>query len=366
MQNKRRKMVRNIVALSPEYDVPYEALVVDRPEELNLLSRTVLQKGKIIWIYGRAGTGKTTLLRLFSKRYRDFFKEHKTEIKYINAKDLHKVRQNILESVSKPEYENTLLIIDDSQHLSNRELEEFIGYKKENDNLKLIFSSRKKPHSTDPETISNISVLKIKPPDLFTVLQTRIQSLKDEDTRNRAREIFDKYLHYGIKQSDKSPREILMELGNLIRQLPDAESFIAEKIIDIEEDNSGKIIEIKADFIGIIFALVLFLVAQFSANKSERNISNKIEDVKTTIEYVVTLYTCQNENLYFVNRPVNFRDNPSTKNSTIYKVLQPNTLVSLEKREGNWMYVKCSDYVNNTEQYGWVYGKYLSKILLKN
>jgi hypothetical protein len=356
-------MFDNINALSPEFDAPYEALVVDRPEELDALSHAVLQRDKIIWIYGRVGTGKTTLLRLFLKRYANWFKKHRTDVEYVYGRDYEKVKQELSKAAGKPEYENTLLIIDESEHLSKQQLDQIIELKKEKNNLKLIFSSRQKPHSLDPEIKHNILALSITPPDLFKVLQKRFKLIKDETTITHAREIFDEYLQ-NVKHTDKSPREVLNEINELFHKHPDIEASVAKEPIEIEQDESGNVVGIKADFIGIIFALVLFIISYLSAKQSEKNIVEKIDGVKSAVEHVVSLYASENDNLYFVNRPVNFRAEPSTKESNILKILQPNTLVSLVKREGKWMYVKYSDYVHETEKYGWVYEKYLSKIAL--
>lgn len=76
---------------------------------------------------------------------------------------------------------------------------------------------------------------------------------------------------------------------------------------------------------------------------------------------MVSIYKSENENLFFVNRRVNLRDRPNTKNSIVLRVLEVNALVTLINKKDGWMYIKYSDYVDNLEQYGWVYEKYLSK-----
>jgi nucleoside-triphosphatase THEP1 len=353
-------MFNNISVLSPEFDVPFEAYVIDRAEELNILSRSVLEKGQFIWICGRAGTGKTTLLLQFTRRYKDFFLNHRTDITFVYAREYRKVKEKLIEAIAKPDHQNTLLIIDESEHLSSHQLEEILNEKRKNDKLKLIFSSRKRPNLRNPEFKNNCHILNLKSPDLFSVLQKRLQLLGDKDIRNKARQIFNEYFH-DIKQTDKTPREVLSELNRLIHDYPEAEKYIKKDSIEVEEDESGNIVAIKADYVGIIFALVLFLVSQFSAGRSEKFIADKIDGLKTTIESVVSIYSSENENLYFVNRKVNFRNDPSIKNSKILRVLKVNTVVTLIKREGSWMYVKYSDYVNDSEQRGWVYEKYLSK-----
>ena len=182
-------MFSNISALSPEYDIPFEAYVIDRQEELNLLSQAVLKKGKFIWIHGRAGTGKTTLLHQFARRYKDYFKEHRTDIAAVYARDFEKVKLKILEAIQKPDYENTLLLIDESENLSRHQLEEILALKQQHDKLKFIFSSRKKPQISNPELKQNCFELHLKSPDLFAVLQKRLQLLSDKSTRNKASEI---------------------------------------------------------------------------------------------------------------------------------------------------------------------------------
>jgi len=360
MRNVKNIMFNNISALSPDFDVPYEAYVIDRAEELNILSRSVLEKGKFVWICGRAGTGKTTLLRQFARRYKDYFLQHRTDIVFVYAREYREVKEKIIEAIAKPDHQNTLLMIDESHQLSNHQLEEILSEKRKNDKLKLIFSSRKKPNFRDPEFNHNCRILNLKSPDLFAVLQKRLQLLGDKDIRTKARQIFNEYFQ-DIKQTDNTPREVLSELNKLIHDYPEAEKYIKRDAIEVEKDESGNIVAFKADYIGIIFALVLFIVSQFSASRSEKYITDKIDGLRTTIESVVSIYTSENENLYFVNRRVNFRNKPSTKDSKILIALEVNTVVTLIKRKGSWMYVKYSEYVNDSEQYGWIYEKYLSK-----
>lgn len=354
-------MFSNISVLSPEFDIPLDAYVVDRQEELNLLVKTVLVKGKFIWISGRAGTGKTLLLRQLFKLYNNYFKEHRTDIVYVYARNFEEVKRKISDAIKKPEHENTLFLIDESEQLSGHELEQIIRTKQEHDNLKFIFSSRQRPRIKEQELKQNCIVLDLKSPDLFAVLKKRLDLLTDKETRNRASEIINEYLQ-NFKHTEKTPREVFSEINRLFHDYPDAEQYLRKDSVEIEEDASGKVIEIKVDYVGIIFALVLFLISHFTANQSEENISNKINDVQKTIESVVSSYASENENLYFVNRSVNFRKKPNAK-SEILRTLSPNTIVSVIKRKDRWMYVKYLDFVNSSEQYGWVYEKYLSEEL---
>lgn len=347
-------------AFSPEFDIPFDAYVVDRQEELNPLSQTVLEKGKFVWIYGKAGTGKTTLLYQFARKYKDHFQLNLTDISSVYARDYQKVKQRITEALEKEDHRSTLLLIDESEQLTNQQINEIIDIKRQNDRLKLIFSSRARPQVKSQEFQRNCHLLHLKSPDLFSVLQKRFQLLKDTDLKSKAREVFDDYLK-SAQHTGKTPREVLSELNQLIHNYPDAETYVNRETISYEKDESGNVFEIKIDYVGIIFALILFLVSQFSSNQSEKNISDKIENLKNTIESVVSVYTTENEALYFVNRKVNFRDKPTTKKSIILMVLEPNTLVTLIKRQEDWMYVKYCDYADNSEQYGWVYNKYLSK-----
>lgn len=347
-------------AFSPEFDIPFDAYVVDRQDELNLLSKVVLEKDKFVWIYGRAGTGKTTLLYQFARKYKDHFQIHLTDISSVYARDYQQVKQRIHEALEKEDHLCTLLLIDESEQLTDQQIDEILNIKRQNDRLKLIFSSRARPQIKSLKFQRNCHFLHLKSPDLFSVLQKRFQLLKDTDLKSKARKVFDEYLN-SAQHTGKTPREVLSELNRLVHKFPEAESYVNKETISVEKDESGNVFEIKIDYVGIIFALILFLVSQFSAHRSEKFISEKVENVKNTIESVVSVYTSENEDLYFINRKVNFRIKPTIKKSIILRVLEPNTLVTLIKRQGDWMYVKYSDYVDNSEQYGWVYHTYLSK-----
>lgn len=104
---------------SPEFEIPFEAYFVDRQEELNLLSNAVLEKNKFVWIYGRAGTGKTALLYQFARKYKDHLKAHLIDISSVYARNFHEVKQRIHEALEKGEHQNTLLLIDESEQLND-------------------------------------------------------------------------------------------------------------------------------------------------------------------------------------------------------------------------------------------------------
>lgn len=346
-------------AFTSDFDIPFEALFVGRQEELNTLSHTILQRGKFVWIHGGAGTGKTALLRMFSRQFKDFFKSHRTEINYIHARKYSDIKEKVQEASQKPVYDNTLLIIDDCEQLSQTELEEIVILIKAHENIKLIISSRKDP---DPAFKTDCYVIKLKSPKVFDVLRKRFELIADKDKRDKAKQLVNEYIH-NAKNLGKSPREAITEVTKLLHEVPETEKFVSKDVISTAKDETGNIIEIKVDFIGILFSLILFLITQFSTNLSERNVVGRIDKIGHTIETVVSLYVAQTESQYYVNRPVNFRNKPNTKNSNILKVLQPNTIVILIRRDGRWMYVKHSDYVENKDSYGWVYEKYLSKVV---
>ena len=69
--------------------------------------------------------------------------EHHTEINYINTRHHDEVKQRIASAIEKPSYDNTLLIIDESEQLLAKELDKILYIRKKHDNLKLIISSRK-------------------------------------------------------------------------------------------------------------------------------------------------------------------------------------------------------------------------------
>jgi KaiC/GvpD/RAD55 family RecA-like ATPase len=345
---------------SPEFKIPFEAYFVDRQEELNLLSNAVLEKNKFVWIYGRAGAGKTALLYQFARKYKEHFNANRTDITSVYARNFIEVKQKIHEALEKVEHQNTLLLIDESEQLTDQQIDEIISIKRQSDRLKLIFSSRTKPQIKSHYFHRNCHFLSLKSPDLFSVLQKRIQILKDTDLKSKARTVFDEYLNTA-QHSDKTTREVLNELNQLIHNYPDAGSYVKSNTISVKKDEVGNVFEIKIDYVGIIFSLILFLVSQFSANRSEKYISDKIDNVKNAIESVVSIYKSENENLFFVNRRVNLREKPNTKNSTVLRILEVNALVTLINKKDGWVYVKYSDYSNNLEQYGWVYEKYLSR-----
>ncbi len=346
---------------SPSFDIPFDAWVVDRQEELNNLSQAVLEKGRFVWIYGSVGTGKTTLLRLFTKRFHDFFAKHRTEIKYIYARDYDEVKRTITDAIAKPSYDNTLIIIDESEHLSQVQLKDIIEQSQKHNNLKLIFSSREKPLTKDPEIMAGCYVLRLKSPNVVAVLERRLQLLTDKDKRSKAKEIINQYI-YTTARATKTPREILVEISRLLNEYPDTRPFIPENAIDTRQDESGGLLEIKVDFIGILLALVLFIVTQITGNKTEENITNKIESVRTAVESVVSLYSSEKDTLFYVNRPAKLRDAPTTRDSKVLLTLQANAVVSLVRERERWTYVKYQDYVANVDLYGWIYRSYLSEI----
>lgn len=346
---------------SPSFDIPFEAWVVDRQDELNQLSHVVLEKSRFVWIYGGFGTGKTTLLRLFASRFHDFFANHRTEIKYVYARKYEEVKKTIDDAIAKPSYDNTLVMIDESEHLSQLQLKEIVEQWQKHSTLKLVFSSRNRPQTKDPEILSRCYVLHLKSPSIRAVLEQRLQLLTDRDKRRKAKEIINEYVHT-TEKATKTPREILLDINRLLNEYPDAKPFIPEHAIDTTKDESGGLLEIKVDFIGILVALVLFIISQITSNRTEDNITNKIESVRTAVESVVSLYTSERDTPFYVNRPANLRDAPTTRNSKVLLRLHANAVVFRIRSSENWMYVKYQDYVENADRYGWIYRAYLSEI----
>ena len=117
-------------------------------------------------------------------------------------------------------------------------------------------------------------------------------------------------------------------------------------------------------YISLIFSLILLIITQSTANLSEHQISDKIQNLEQIITELPNALMLEHDDstYYVVVRFVNLRDKPTTKKSKILEVLYPNLKVKLIERKGEWIFIEYYDYVNDLFKRGWVFKKYL-KIL---
>lgn len=123
-------------------------------------------------------------------------------------------------------------------------------------------------------------------------------------------------------------------------------------------------------FIGIFTAILLFAFTEIKAPpKAEENApatTNEHTQLKETksrlVRIIETLQPSEPDGIYVVTKAVRLRIGPAT-DYEILEVLQPNLYVKVFKKEKRWFYVKYFDYIDDETKEGWVYNRYLKKVL---
>lgn len=113
-------------------------------------------------------------------------------------------------------------------------------------------------------------------------------------------------------------------------------------------------------YLGVIFAIILFLMSQSSSDESDRLLFERLDRLESTLieNYKAAESAEKNSSFYIVNKSVNFRKGPSTKHAVL-DVLYPNQKVKLISRNSKWIEVEYYNHIDDSYKKGWVYKKYL-------
>jgi len=96
---------------------------------------------------------------------------------------------------------------------------------------------------------------------------------------------------------------------------------------------------------------------------SEESMTNKLSELERRIIADIEEHCGQDDDVkyYVVTKAVNLREGPSTEDNII-AVLQPNMIVELIQKSGEWINIDSFDYVNLEERRGWVHQEYLHQL----
>jgi hypothetical protein len=117
-------------------------------------------------------------------------------------------------------------------------------------------------------------------------------------------------------------------------------------------------------YLNLLISLVFFLYSMTLSEQSELRISELINETQTNI--IQRLNDIKEPDIqgtyYVVERAVNLRAKPTTKNSGVLAILYPNQTVRLVKRKGKWIMVEYYNHILGIHESGWCYKKYLKII----
>jgi hypothetical protein len=114
-------------------------------------------------------------------------------------------------------------------------------------------------------------------------------------------------------------------------------------------------------YLNFIIAFIFFLYSMHLSKQSELKITELIRATQSIIIERLNEFNEQDkkETYYLVQRAVNLRTKPTTKNSDVINVLYPNQIVRLVERKGKWIKVEYYNHILDIHENGWCYKKYL-------
>ncbi|MFC1591247.1 SH3 domain-containing protein [Thermodesulfobacteriota bacterium] len=115
----------------------------------------------------------------------------------------------------------------------------------------------------------------------------------------------------------------------------------------------------------LFLTILFFCLSTIQTNESEERILTFLKQTEERVfQRIEELHPKQiTGTLYVVKRDVRLRVKPTTKNSQIITVLHSNQIVTLLKRNKKWIYVEYFDFIEGIPRTGWVYKKYLKKVV---
>jgi hypothetical protein len=119
------------------------------------------------------------------------------------------------------------------------------------------------------------------------------------------------------------------------------------------------------NYLPTIIALAIFIFNLYLDRQSEQRITSEInKSYQILVEKIEELKIKDNEVYLEVKKLCNLREKPTTKNSKIIAVLQPQLIVRFLEKENNWFRVEYFDDRTESTKSGWCYGRYIT--IVKN
>ncbi|MDZ7830278.1 MAG: SH3 domain-containing protein [Desulfobacterales bacterium] len=331
-------------------NIQFEKLFVNRTKELSLLEQFTSEPGSCTYVIGEGGIGKTALVNMFVYKNRDKLQEN--WIRY----DANIVRTGnaLYEAIKSIQSNGGLFIIDNAGWLSDDSLYKIEKEFSVSKNCSLIISGRKKPVKIKSST----NIIQLTGLDMRAMLEARLAFYPNAPHIDQILNIINgNCLLFNRIMSN--PTLALNIANNFFR----IEEFAAtQRLFDI---NLSAEIGLHAqekttDPLGIILALVLFFISQFSNQHSTDSILDKINEVQIPISKQIDT---QSINLFinphFITNFVHLRSEPIIDSNNILTILAPNQIVDVSKVREGWASVKYKDVHSEKEISGWVHAKYL-------
>lgn len=179
------------------------------------------------------------------------------------------------------------------------------------------------------------------------------RSVKSIDIADSFKKSFasDILLNLEIIQDTKDVNEIKKAVGNIANSIEKKTNSISPTAININGLHN------------ILLTIFFFIWSQISTYQSEQNIKVYIKDSEDRLAKIIeTLQPSEPAEIYVVTKAVRLRLGPST-DFDILEVLQPNMHVTVLKKEKGWLHVEYFDYIDGETKEGWVYKRFLNKVL---
>jgi energy-coupling factor transporter ATP-binding protein EcfA2 len=336
-------------------------MFVGRDAELAELDSSI-ENGEGCVIFGRRGTGKTSLLMKAQPALRS---KHPGGVFQIGGWDTLAEVEQFLAEHKEGFTEKALLIIDGTDRLKPSELTEILSTLSKLTNLQVIATAS--INTSLPEGYRSIA---LSPVDHRKVLEARLGYLahkrgKSEEVVGNALKAID--LVAAKSTSETSPREAIQAVFDVMRTWEStqpstaapkagesAPEALSESVLFAKIQNY---LRTRVDYVGLAVAVGLYFLANSSNEKYQEVEEKRHSEIMAQIKLLVKSPK-KTTIAYFTSARLNLRESPST-NDAVITVLPENTEIDVLNSDKIWLYVE--DLVSKKK--GWVHGRYVVPVI---
>lgn len=172
-------------------------------------------------------------------------------------------------------------------------------------------------------------------------------------------------IYRDVQNQTNFGQNIILSIDDIKRQV-ELEQVIStiEELFESQIQKNPSSIVGSSSFQNLLYFLLSIMITVYLGTQQESNIINSINVTGRKLEQKIEKITPLKENakVYLVRTKLIVRKNPNSR-SIILDTLFPNNKVEVFKKENDWFYVEYFDFVEGLPRTGWIYSKYLIKVI---
>jgi SH3 domain-containing protein len=345
------------------------SLLVETEKELQE-AEGFIADGRSFVVRGSRGSGKTAFLRLCEARFSSLFQGNilrvnlcQFDTSFLPSRADASI--NVLERLIQKagiRQKRSLFLIDDLLNLNITDIRSFVSsIESKNKSICAISTNSFTPA---PDELGEINLDKLFHINnnvfIGDILSRRVEKFAEKHNKSRDEIV---RLSNSIKLaaanlSDRaSPRQAMLSARQIV------ETWEREKTQSAENQSEAIILhriqsylKNRVDFVGLIAAIAIYMLATSSADKKDDRDQERYETVVKTIERV-TVDTPWHAITYRTTTSLNLRDAPNV-HGNIGAVLEEGEDLEILGTKGIWMFVR----VRRSTIEGWVHGRYVTPV----